>query len=103
MNTSHNDQAILQTLSSIPYGKVCTYGTVAKLSGNHGKARYIGYILKNLPKDSSIPWYRVVNSQGYISFPEGSPQHDIQRAQLEAEEVTVLKGKVNLKHYLWAG
>lgn len=97
------EQAILQTLASIPYGKVCTYGTIAKLSGNTGKARYVGYILKNLPENSSIPWHRVINSQGKISFPENSHRLLIQSERLEAEGVKVINRKVNLKHYLWLG
>jgi len=102
-SNTHNDQAILQTLASIPYGKVCTYGAIAKLSGNHGKARYIGHILKNLPKDSSIPWHRVINSQGKISFPENSKRHQQQTEHLEAEGISVINGKISLKQHLWVG
>jgi len=98
-----NDQAILQTLASIPYGKICTYGAIAKLSGNNGKARHIGFILKNLPKGSAIPWHRVINSQGRISFPEDSKHYQQQRERLEAEGINVLHGKVSLKQHLWAG
>lgn len=96
-----NDQAILQTLASIPYGKVCTYGAIAKLSGNNGKARYIGFMLKNLPKASAIPWHRVINSQGKISFPENSKRYQQQIERLEAEGINVLNGKISLKQHLW--
>jgi methylated-DNA-protein-cysteine methyltransferase-like protein len=97
------NQAILQTLASIPDGKVCTYGTIAKLSGNNGKARYVGHILKNLPKNSAIPWHRVINSQGKISFPENSHHHLLQIERLEAEGVKLINGKVNLKQHIWMG
>jgi len=100
-SNNNDDQAILQTLANIPYGKVCTYGAIAKLSGNNGKARYIGYILKNLPEDSSIPWHRVINSHGKISFPENSKRYQQQTDRLEAEGITLVNGKISLKQYLW--
>jgi len=97
------DQAILQTLASIPYGNVCTYGAIAKISGNNGKARYIGYILKNLPNASSIPWHRVINGQGKISFPAHSERYQQQTERLKAEGINVINGKISLKQYLWMG
>jgi len=103
--TSSNDydQAILQTLASIPHGQVCTYGAIAKLSGNNGKARYVGYILKKLPQSSSIPWHRVINSQGKISFPENSKRYQQQTEHLKAEGISIINGKISLKQYLWLG
>lgn len=100
-HTNEHNQDILQTLASIPYGKVSTYGGIAARSGNQGKARYIGYILKNLPNSSEIPWHRVINSQGKISFEENSHQYKKQVEQLRNEGVEVINGKINLKQFLW--
>ncbi len=100
---SDSYQAILQTLASIPAGKVCTYGEVAKLSGNPGKARYVGHILKKLPQTSKIPWHRVINSQGASSFPENSEHFLVQIGRLEQEGIQVKNGKISLKEYLWRG
>ena len=104
MHTNNDSyQAILQTLASIPIGKVCTYGEVAKRSGNPGKARYVGHILKNLPQSSKIPWPRVINSQGACSFPENSEHFLLQIDRLEQEGIQVKNGKISLKEYLWQG
>ena len=103
MSPNDSHQAILQTLASIPSGYVCTYGAVAKLSGNAGKARYVGHILKNLPQSSSIPWHRVINSQGRSSFPAHSERHTLQITRLEKEGVQIINGKIKLKTYLWQG
>ncbi|SET22335.1 MGMT family protein [Thorsellia anophelis] len=59
---------VLQIISSIPQGKVASYGEIAKLAGKPNGARQIGFILKNLPKNTTLPWYRVVNSHGRISL-----------------------------------
>ena len=101
--SSESDTAILYTLSKVPYGKVCTYGRIAELSGQPGKARHVGYILKHLPYDSEIPWHRIINSQGKLSFPENSPKYLEQVNKLCQEGVTVTNQKISLKLYMWLG
>ena len=94
-------QAIITVLANIPYGSVCTYGHVAKLAGQTGKARLVGYILKHLPEPTSIPWHRVINSQGLSSFPIDTDKYLLQMSKLESEGVRTSNGKVSLKKYLW--
>ena len=101
--TNDYDQAILHTLTCIPHGKICTYGHISNMSGHHGKARYVGYILKHLPSTSTIPWHRVINSQGRISFPKDSERYQLQVRLLEDEGICVINGTVSLKDYLWLG
>lgn len=52
----------------LPKGKLTTYGQLAAYCGYPGRARHVGKTLSQLPKDSKVPWYRVVNSQGKISL-----------------------------------
>lgn len=94
-------QAILQAISQIPLGKVSTYGQIATISSQIGKARYVGFILKNLPPESSIPWHRVVNSQGKSSFPINSEKHTLQLQLLSDEDIKIEKNRISLKKYLW--
>jgi len=89
-------------VASIPPGKVTTYGDIARLSGHPRAARQVGGILKKLPAGSTLPWHRVINSQGKISL-TGS---DLQRQQsaLRAENIEVdAAGKVTLARYRWSG
>ncbi len=101
MTTPELQQRILQTIACIPAGKLCTYGKIAEIAGLPRYARLVGSTLKNLPSGSRIPWHRVVNSQGRISFPEGSDAQRKQVQRLEAEGVILTGGKYNLRHYLW--
>ena len=98
---SHNE--IWFILSRVPEGKVVTYGQLASMVGAPGYARVVGNILKQLPAGSGLPWHRVINSKGQISFPEGSGKFKQQQELLEQEGVTFLSGKVNLKAYGWNG
>lgn len=91
--------AILQTLASIPAGKVCSYGELAKRAGYPGYARYVGHILKNLPERTNIPWHRVINSQGKISFPENSDKFREQKQRLQSEGIIFKENRCSLKKY----
>ena len=93
--------AVLYILGQIPKGKVTSYGKIAKLAGYPNHSRHVGKILAQLPKDTELPWHRVINGQGKISFPEGSERYKYQQRLLQGEEVHFLNGKVNLKKYGW--
>jgi methylated-DNA-protein-cysteine methyltransferase-like protein len=57
-----------------------------------------------MPEGADVPWQRVINSRGTVSFAAGSPGATIQQALLEAEGVVFDdQGRVNLKVYGWVG
>ena len=85
----------------IPKGKVATYGQVAAAAGFAKQPRMAGYALHHLPRGSGVPWHRVINAQGRISFPPRSAPWREQRRRLEAEGVAFLGGRVDLARYGW--
>ncbi len=96
---AQNKSAIYLALRSIPKGKVIAYGQLAALAGLPGNARLAGKVLCGLPENTELPWHRVINSQGKISLPEGSPGHLEQRRRLEAEGVEFKNNKISLRIY----
>ena len=100
METSKEDK-IYTVMANIPFGYVASYGQVAAMAGLASNARLVGRLLKLMPKDSVIPWHRVINSQGKISFPEGSPQYLKQHQLLQSEGIIFKNGKVNMRIYRW--
>lgn len=100
MDTEHKEK-IWQVVSAIPAGRVASYGQVARLAELPGYARYVGHVLKNLPADTRLPWHRVVNAQGRISFKPGTRQYRRQKALLEAEGVVFIRGRFSLARYRW--
>lgn len=86
-------------LAQVPSGRVVTYGDLAALAGAPRAARLVGHTLRKLPRDSRLPWHRVINAQGRISLPQPAAQRQI--ALLESEGVTLLNGRVDLKKYRW--
>jgi methylated-DNA-protein-cysteine methyltransferase-like protein len=98
-------QRIWQTVQSVPYGKVACYGQIADLAGLPGRARLVGKALGKVPaigwKGRSVPWYRIINSQGKISFPVESELFTNQRSFLQDEQVVVIGSRVKLKDFQW--
>ena len=93
---------IWQVVALIPRGSVATYGDVARMAGLPGAARRVGAALRGLPQNTRIPWHRVVNAQGRLSLPEGSPSRVLQRDRLEAEGISFRnKCSLNMLKYRW--
>lgn len=88
-------------MEKIPKGKVATYGQIASLCGLPGQARFVGYALHNTPFGLEIPWHRVINAQGKISFPKESLHHKRQKKLLLAEGVHFDNDKIDFKVFGW--
>jgi methylated-DNA-protein-cysteine methyltransferase-like protein len=93
----------------VPYGKVATYGQIAKMlpppMGVEIEAytafgpRWVGGAMAACPDD--VPWQRVINSKGEISEREGAER---QRLLLEQEGIQFdAKHRIDLKKYGWNG
>lgn len=97
---------VYRLVAQIPKGKVVTYGQVAALLGAPRAARAVGTALRYLPRPLSrtVPWQRVLNASGGISFRGDVIRVEEQRWLLENEGIEFNRhGKVNLKKYRWAG
>ncbi|MBL8824383.1 MAG: MGMT family protein [Planctomycetia bacterium] len=98
-----NYELIYDVVRRIPSGRVATYGQVAELSGLPRQARQVGYALFHLDEKTKLPWHRVVNARGEISFSPARQSADrLQQVLLEAEGIVFnSKGKIDLKQYRW--
>ncbi len=94
---------IYAIVRQIPYGKVSTYGEIAKRAGLPRHARLVGYALHALPADSDVPWHRVVNAQGFISLQGLDETFGLNQRYLLLQEGIVFNnnGGINLISYKW--
>jgi len=91
--------AIYLALASVPAGYVVTYGQLAQLAGLPNAARLVGTVLRDLPDNTELPWHRVINAQGKLSFPIDTDAYHHQAQRLTQEGVTLVKGKIDLKQH----
>ena len=97
-------QRIWRAIAAIPAGRVCSYGGVARLAGLGNGARQTAWALRHLPRNTRIPWHRVINAQGKIAMPEGSRGYREQRRRLRQEGVRFAKnGRIADPAYWWRG
>ena len=94
---------VLKIVKCIPKGKVATYSQIAKYAGKPHGTRGVVWILHSSSSQHELPWHRVINARGRISFPSMSLQERKQRALLVAEGIEFGEGDViSLKDYQWS-
>lgn len=96
-------EAIYAVIRRIPKGWVATYGQVAAMAGLPRRARLVGYVLQHLDPAIKIPWHRVVNAKGEISYSLSRNGGDtLQRRLLEKEGIEFdTNNRFNLERFRW--
>jgi len=93
---------IYAVVRRIPWGKVATYGQVARLARLPGRARQVGYAMHALPPGTRVPWQRVVNAQGKVSGRRVPGAELTQRMLLLREGVRFgAGGRISLALFGW--
>lgn len=95
-------QKVYNLLTTVPKGKVITYGGLAQLLGNKKLARAVGNALHKNPDADKYPCYKVVNAKGELSHAYAFGGIEEQTRRLEADGIAVVNGKVDLQQYGFA-
>lgn len=85
----------------IPYGRVTSYGAIAKYLGMAKSARVVGYAMNNsLAQD--VPAHRVVNRNGLLTGKHHFEGTNLMQQLLESEGVQVKNNQVlDFKKLFW--
>ena len=86
---------IRTAIRAIPRGEVVGYGDIARRAGLPGRARLVARVLSQ-NDDRTLPWFRVLRSDGRIAFPAGHPQHEEQATRLRREGVVIVNGRARI-------
>jgi methylated-DNA-protein-cysteine methyltransferase-like protein len=92
---------VIKLIKSIPKGKVATYGLIAELAGKPQGARGVGWLLHSCTKSHKLPWQRVLNSQGKISFSRDSSAYVRQKRLLQNEGIIFENEQIDLNKHLF--
>jgi methylated-DNA-protein-cysteine methyltransferase-like protein len=93
---------VYDVVREIPYGKVTTYGAIAKAIGAAKSARTVGYAMNASHQFDDIPAHRVVNRNGVLTGKHHFPGTHVMQQMLEAEGIEVVDDKIiNFKTHLW--
>lgn len=58
---------VYEIAATIPWGKVATYGQLARLAGRSKEARAVGAFMKHNPDMKIVPCHRVVAKDGKLT------------------------------------
>ena len=96
-------QRVYAMVRRVPFGRVTTYGDVATELGSPRVARHVGWALSALmDSPTDVPWHRVINAKGRISFKGQTYRAERQRQLLEHEGIRFdANGRIDLKTYRW--
>ncbi len=86
----------------IPYGRVTSYGAIAKHLGAAKSARMVGWAMRACHNDDTVPAHRVVNKQGLLTGKHHFDGINLMQQLLENEGVIIENNKiVNFDSNFW--
>ncbi len=94
---------VYKIVRQIPYGRVSTYGAIARYLGSGGSARMVGWAMnasfKALP---AVPAHRVVNRLGMLTGKAHFPGPNLMKELLENEGIKVINNQIqNFNIVFW--
>lgn len=106
MSRPRNDsffQRVYEIVKLIPYGRVTSYGAIAKCIGSPGAAKMVGWAMNNSHTSKEyIPAHRVVNRNGLLSGKHHFNGNNEMQELLESENIKVVNNKiVNFAEVFW--
>lgn len=84
---------VYKIAAQIPYGRVTTYGAIAKYLGTPRSARMVGWAMNGSDKEN-VPAHRVVNRIGLLTGKHHFQGTNLMKQLLENEGVEVVDNKV---------
>lgn len=95
-------QKVYEVVKQIPYGKITTYGAIAKKIGAPKSARMVGYALNASNLSEDVPAHRVVNRKGLLTGKHHFQGTNLMQQLLENEGVKIKDNTVqNFKDHFW--
>ncbi len=95
-------QRVYEITKLVPFGRVTSYGAIARFLGTPRSARMVGWALNASHLDDSIPAHRVVNKQGLLTGKHHFKGTNLMQQLLENENIRVENNQIsNLKEKYW--
>ena len=85
----------------VPYGRVTSYGAIAKYLGAARSARMVGYAM-NGSHTKDVPAHRVVNRKGLLTGKHHFEGTNLMQQLLENEGIQVIENQIqDFKNLFW--
>jgi methylated-DNA-protein-cysteine methyltransferase-like protein len=92
---------VYEVARCIPFGRVTSYGAIAKYLGAARSARMVGYAM-NGSHGKDVPAHRVVNRKGLLTGKHHFEGTNLMQQLLESEGITVKDNQIqNFEQVFW--
>jgi len=94
-------EKVYEIAKQIPYGRVTSYGAIAKYLGAAKSARIVGYAM-NGSHNKDVPAHRVVNRKGLLTGKHHFDGTNLMQQLLESEGIEVVDNQIqDLETVYW--
>ena len=95
-------QKVYQVAKQIPYGRVTSYGAIAKYLGAARSARMVGWAMNASHNMDDVPAHRVVNRKGILTGKHHFDGTNLMQQLLESEGIVVKDFQIqNFTEIFW--
>ena len=95
-------ERVYQIARLIPYGRVTSYGAIARHLGSGRSARMVGWAMNASHGLEDVPAHRVVNSKGILTGKHHFEGTNLMQQLLESEGAVIENNQiVNFKELYW--
>lgn len=95
-------ERVYEVVRQIPYGRVTSYGAIARCIGAPQSARMVGWAMNNAHDKPDVPAHRVVNRNGLLTGKHHFPGTDTMQRMLESEGLIVENDQIlSFKDCFW--
>ena len=102
MSNENFFERVYKVARQIPYGKVTSYGAIAKSLGTARSARMVGWALNASHSLEDVPAHRVVNRKGLLTGKLHFDGTNLMQQLLENEGIVVVENQiVDFEKHFW--
>ncbi|MGB5821041.1 MAG: MGMT family protein [Saonia sp.] len=95
-------EKVYEVARQIPYGRVTSYGAIAKFLGAARSARMVGWAMNGAGGKEDVPAHRVVNRKGLLTGKHHFDGTNLMQQLLENEGVKVVDNQIrDFDKYFW--
>lgn len=87
-------EKVYEVAKLIPYGRVTSYGAIAKYLGAARSARMVGWAMNASHNNNEIPAHRVVNKIGLLTGKQHFDGSNLMQQLLESEGIEIIENQI---------
>ena len=95
-------EKVYDVVREIPFGRVCSYGLIARHLGSPQSARMVGWAMNASHIKEDVPAHRVVNKIGLLTGKQHFEGTNLMQQLLESEGIQIKENQVvDFEQFVW--